>query len=78
MGNSVNLRIRREGGGRGTHHFTLPRQEDEVAAPKLEQQAPPTNDSVQDPLDGHPKWQCLREKCRLFCENEWPKTRGER
>ena len=32
MGDSVNVRFKRQGGGRGTHHFALPRQEDEVAA----------------------------------------------
>lgn len=31
MGSSVKSRLRRQGGGRGTHHFALPRQEDEVA-----------------------------------------------
>lgn len=50
----LTFRLKRRGGRRGTHHFTLPGQEDEVAARGSVRHPSVAKQRCRGSLDGHP------------------------
>lgn len=54
-GNSVNRSLKQRGGRRGTYHFSLPRQEDEVATRESAKYLRTVEQRRRSSLDSHPE-----------------------